>query len=166
MLSCPRCSRRNFLTQRSLRRHVAAHKSRGRYVRGRTSRDPGKLRERAIGKCLECKKTVRADIVPHPVVSHFTGRYDRTTGSPVWEPTPAVQGTVVKGPFVAPKESKKQWLVMCSHFGGCKDGLIRFQPIQFVEKSVPTKCNAACRSAKGPKCDCECGGDQHGAAFG
>ncbi len=158
-LSCPRCSRNNFLTQRSLRRHIDAHKS---LRRGRTSRDPEKVK-RAIGKCSDCKKVVRADIVPHPVVRHFTGRYASGTGSPIWEPTPAVQGKT--GFFAAPKESKKPWLVMCSNFGGCSDGHILFKPIQFVERAVPTKCNAACRSAKGPKCDCECGGDQHGAAF-
>jgi hypothetical protein len=99
-------------------------------------------------------------------VRHFTGRYASGTGSPIWEPTPSVQGTAVKGFFAAPKESKKEWLVMCSNFGGCSGGHMRFQKIQFVERSVPTKCNSACRSAKGPKCDCECGGDQHGAAFG
>lgn len=160
MLACPRCHRRDFLTPRSLRKHLAFRHER----RGRTSRDPEK-KKRAMGKCGECNKVVRADIVPHPSVSHFTGLYDRTTKSPIWERTPAVLGTVVKGPFAAPKGSKP-WLVMCSHFGGCSDGLIRFQPIQFVQKTVPTKCNASCRSAKGPKCDCECGGDQHGAAFG
>lgn len=158
MLVCPRCPRNNFLTQRSLRRHIDSHKRR------RTSRDPEKGKKRAIGKCSDCKKVVRADVVPHPVVSRFTGRHS-STGSPIWEPSPAVQGTVVKGPFAAPKESKSQWLVMCSHFGGCRDGHIRFQTIRFVERSVPTKCNASCRSAKGPNCDCECGGEQHGAAF-
>lgn len=158
-LACPRCSRNNFLTQRSLRRHVESHKGRGT---GRTSRDPDK--KRAIGKCSSCKKVVRADIVPHPVVSRFTGRYS-SSGSPIWEPSPAVRGTVVTGPFAPPKDSKSQWLVMCSHFGGCKEGHMRFQTIHFTAKAVPTKCNASCRSAKGPNCDCECGGQQHGAAF-
>jgi hypothetical protein len=29
-----------------------------------------------------------------------------------------------------------------------------------------TECNDECRSAKGSRCACECGGDNHGAAWG
>lgn len=39
----------------------------------------------------------------------------------------------------------------------------RFDPLNFVARQIPTKCDGRCMGAKGPNCDCQCGGANHGA---
>lgn len=59
-----------------------------------------------------------------------------------------------------------QRLVPCSH--GCTyqvNGAPRMVAVKGVTGTVADKkCNATCQNAKGPSCDCSCGGENHGCA--
>jgi len=105
-----------------------------------------------IGRCPDCRRKVRTEIVQNPADPYARiGHIGRIGGCLV--------------------SNDKPWIILCSRFpGGCSPdaafiGHIEFKRVRHaLRKATPTKCGGACRGASGPNCDCECGGDNHGAA--
>jgi hypothetical protein len=99
-----------------------------------------------IGRCLDCRRSVRTEIVQNPADPYARiGHIGRIGGCLV--------------------SNKERWYIGCSRFPGGCNGQIEFKRVHHqVRKAAPTKCGGSCRGAFGPNCDCECGGDNHGAA--
>src|SRR5262249_27991962 len=94
-----------------------------------------------IGTCTSCGTTVRGGAVP--------------SGPRGWE--------IVEGPPSLLKTVKgdgRSAIVSCPR---CHARRLRLEPIEGRE--TDHACNAACMFARGPLCECQCGGKNHGAGF-
>lgn len=98
-----------------------------------------------IGKCRKCSHTSRAHVADVQTYDSATGR--TYTGHKVDTARPFRAGN---GPFAA----------KCPTHG--------VYPLRALQgRTVETiKCDARCTGAHGPKCDCSCGGKNHGADHG
>jgi hypothetical protein len=101
-----------------------------------------------IGRCSACRRTVRDEARLDPTY----GRY-RIFGGMI--------------PRKGDRDENEFWFDCTFVPGGPPDcpGKIIFKRIRFKSTATPTKCGGACRAARGPNCDCECGGAHHGEVY-
>jgi len=66
------------------------------------------------------------------------------------------------GPMPCPNAECGWTLSPSQQWGAKKIAFLVSEPMKHTKKAVPTKCGARCRNAKGPSCDCTCGGEFHG----
>lgn len=71
----------------------------------------------------------------------------------------AKSARVVDGIAVGGRKHGKTFWFTCA----C-GGLAILSPVRFLGRGAATKCNGSCCAGKGPVCNCECGGDNHGSA--
>jgi len=98
--------------------------------------------ERFLGSCPNCGVTVRVGAVE--------------TGPRAWQ--------IVEGPRALLKSVKSDGQSITAGCPHCHSAKVRLERVEALHTEEP--CNAACMFARGPRCECSCGGENHGAGFG
>src|SRR4051812_14524403 len=101
---------------------------------------------RFIGKCGVCKKTTARD---------YTESERRTVGTGIYRRETNVYGRTIAGRFVRAVADFECGTCYAPRWDGKR-----------VEGSVTAHvCNEKCTDAKGFRCECSCGGANHGRSF-
>ena len=101
---------------------------------------------RYIGKCGACKATTARD---------YTETQQATKGAGMYRRTVAIYGRTIDGVFVRAAHDFR-----CAACGERQWNGKRVEGF-----TTDHKCDARCTEAKGFRCECSCGGENHGRRF-
>lgn len=116
-----------------------------------------------IGKCPQCKRTVRILSTQHKIL----GERRDVRGNTSLEAQ--ISHYTTDAPHARHDRQSGVWIVLCptagceTHHAGQRSWLYCRRIDGYTVPEV--KCNAKCTGAKGPHCECACGGEHHGSAY-
>jgi hypothetical protein len=103
-----------------------------------------------------CKHTVRR-VFTDTRRQHLSGRYPREV---------AVYGFILDHHFKPWTDAQRYGLIeKCPEHGDRPNAYLRSKPVKGTYSEARV-CDARCMGAKGPNCDCQCGGANHGGNYG